>query len=335
MGTPRRDHTATLLSDGRVLVAGGSDDYHMVAATELYDPASRSWSIVGRMEVPRSGHTATLLPDGTVLVTGGYDDRSRILASTEIFDPDSGTWGSAGTLVAARTAHTATLLPDDRVIVAGGSAYGGHGEAMRAVELYDPANGTWTSTKRMLDARWGHTATLLPDGQVLVAGGFVGFGALASAELYDSTTESWAATGSMISARAKFTATLLSDGTVLAAGLGDRRSAEIFDPSKGRWTGTGRMTYSRGNYPTATLLPDGMVLMTGGTARDAQGDWLEAFAELYDPASKSWIGVGNPQTARFSHTATLLTDGTMLIVGGHGLDGALATAEIWDPRSER
>ena len=334
MSRPRMDHTATLLSDGRVLVAGGSDDFDMLAATELYDPTGRSWSTVGRLAVPRSGHTATLLPDGTVLVTGGYDRAGRILASTESFDPDTGTWSAAGTLMAARTAHTATLLADGRVMLAGGSAFGGHGEAMRAVELYDPANGTWTATKRMLDARWGHTATLLPDGRVLVAGGFVSFGALASAELYDPTKESWVATGTMTSARAKFTATLLIDGTVLAAGLGDRRSAEIFNPGKGAWAATGRMTYSRGNYPTATLLPDGRVLMTGGAARDAQGDWLEAFAELYDPASGSWIGVGNPLTARFSHTATLLPDGTMLIVGGHGLEGALATAEIWNPALE-
>ncbi len=329
MGAPRYDHTATLLSDGRVLVAGGSDGYDLLAAAEVYDPSIGSWSTVGRLAVARSGHAATLLLDGTVLVTGGYDDRSgRILDSTETFDPSSGTWNAAGKMVTARTAHTATLLSDGRVLVAGGSAFGGHGEAVRAAELYNPASRSWTPTKRMIDARWGHTATLLPGGRVLLAGGFVGLGWIAATELYRPTNGSWAATGTMDEGRAKFTATLLLDGTVLVAG--GPRAAEIYDPGSGAWAATGRTIYRRGNYPTATRLPDGRVLMTGGASRDSQGDWLRAFAEMYDPASRSWARVGEPVTARFSHTATLLLDGRVLLVGGTDIEGVMATAELYD-----
>jgi len=332
IGTPRRDHTATLLSDGKVLVAGGSDDSNLLAAAELYDPSSGSWHTVGRLAVPRSGHTATLLPDGTVLVAGDYDDRSGlVLDFTETFDPSSGMWTAAGKMVTARTAHTATLLPDGRVLVAGGSAFGGHGEAVRAAELYDPGSRSWTATRRMFDARWGHAATLLPAGRVLLAGGFGDLGALQSAERYDPTSGSWAATASMDMGRAKFTATLLLDGTVLVAGLGARRSAEIYDAGRGAWATTGRTIYHRANDPTATRLPDGRVLLTGGASRDTQGDWLLAFAELYDPGSRSWTRVGEPLTARYSHTATLLRDGRVLLVGGTDIEGVLATAEIYDP----
>jgi hypothetical protein len=137
------------------------------------------------MAIARSCETATLLPNGNVLVAGGRIIQGPdSLASAELYDPQSGVWSATQAMVAPRGCHTATLLPDGKVLVAGGT--GGDGSALAALasaDLYDPASGTWSATASMVAARRGHTATLLPDGKVLVAGGG-GIGPT-SAELYD------------------------------------------------------------------------------------------------------------------------------------------------------
>jgi hypothetical protein len=325
MVTPRQYHTATLLYDGRVLVAGGGNSQY-VAQAELYDPNTGTWTATGKMIEARYGHTATLLLDGTVLVSGGIDDNSGVLSSAELYDPTSGKWTATGKMATARIAHTATLLPDGTVLVAGGSASSSHGGELASAELYDPSIGAWTATGSLIEARYGHTTTRLRDGAVLAGGGFVEDsdinGALASTELYDPGSRSWAATGTMHEGRAKHTATLLLDGTVLVAGFGALASAELYDPNGGSWSGTGSMTEARSNDPTATLLPDGRVLVTGGGSL--------ASAELYDPRSGTWSAVANMVWARYDHTATLLTDGRVLVAGGSNSQ-YVAQAELYDP----
>ncbi len=165
MATARNYHTATLLPNGTVLVAGGSGAAYLASA-EVYDPASGVWKATGSMTTPRAGHTATLLPNGTVLVAGGVGANSVWLDSAELYDPASGVWKATGSMAATRARHTATLLPNGTVLVAGGSGAGPFG-----AEVYDPASGAWTATGSMATARNTHTATLLPNGAVLVAGG--------------------------------------------------------------------------------------------------------------------------------------------------------------------
>jgi hypothetical protein len=242
MSTRRAGHTATLLTDGRVLVIGGSTNGFPEAATasaEIYDPATGSFTATGSTTVPRQEHTATLLSDGRVLIVAGYTGDFRVgQRSAEIYDPTTGTFTNAPTqLTTGRGHHTATTLPDGRVLIAGGfTEFPGPG--VDSAEIYDPATGTFTPTGAMHDLRGWHTAALLNDGTVLVAGGFTAFPftgqTLASAEIYDPGTGTFTATAPMHAPRGRHAAAQLNNGDVLVAGglgavFGDAtNTAEVF-----------------------------------------------------------------------------------------------------------
>ena len=322
LNTARYSHTATLLPNGMVLVAGGfgSSLVDVSASAELYDPTGGTWTPTGSLNTARVLHTATLLPNGMVLVAGGLDSSLDASASAELYDPASGTWTVTSSLNTARYYHTATLLPNGMVLVAGGQG------ALAIAELYDPASGTWTTTGSLNTGREQHTATLLPNGMVLVAGGSNS----RSAELYDPASGSWTTTGSLNTARQLHTATLLPNGNVLvAAGYNSNNgytfaSAELYDLASGTWTPTGSLNTARVLH-TATLLPNGMVLVAGGQGAPAS-------AELYDPASGTWTITGSLTYGRYSHMATLLPDGMVLVAGGvvPGIDFVLASAELYN-----
>jgi hypothetical protein len=235
-----------------------------------------------------------------------------------------------GTMETARSAATATLLNTGKVLVAGGSD--ANGQPVPTAELYDPTNGTFSPTGSMEAARANFAATLLNTGKVLVTGGLDTSGnPLATAELYDPTTGTFSATtDSMQFVHASHTATLLNTGKVLVAGWGNAVT-ELFDPATGTFTATGSMVQPRVSH-TATLLNSGKVLLTGGIQGAPPATTVLAEAELYDPTTGSFSQtLGSLATPREWHTATLLTDGTVLVTGGLDSTGnAIATAELFD-----
>jgi hypothetical protein len=299
MVVPRSSHTATLLPNGKVLVAGGYAPIIIyLSSVELYGSTTGTWVDTGSMGTARVGHTATLLQNGKVLVAGGKDYGicsyggcfPHYSSSAELYDPATGTWDNTGSftvLLGHGTGFTATLLSNGKVLVAGGHNILG---ALSSAELYDPTTGTWTSAGSMATARWYHTATLLPNGKILVAGGIDNTdGITSSAELYDPATGIWENTGSMAVARREPSATLLPNGEVLVAGgwkgggdSGYLASAELYDPATGTWDNTGMMVAPRSSH-TATLLQNGKVLVAGGGYYSHGTGTLPALAELYTP----------------------------------------------------
>lgn len=331
---PCANHTATLLPNGKVLIAGGFSNNVSLASAELFDPATGTCTNTGSMMVGRANHTATLLTNGKVLVAGGQNIATgTILSDAELYDPTTGAWSITGTLDVPRYAHTATLLEDGTVLVAGGGSTNAAGaDITDSAELYYPATGAWSEVSSMNTARASHTATLLPNGQVLVAAG-VGsnFTELASAEIYDPVSATWTTTNSLNTARASHTATLLRNGQVLVAG-GFQSSVEVFDPASGIWTTTNSMNTGR-QYHTATLLPDGNVLVAGGITYEPPPDGYflpTNSAELYNTATGTWTNAAFLNIARESHVATLLPGGKVLVTGGYGTNGPVAITETYD-----
>ena len=329
MTVPRVYHTATLLPNGKVLVAGGY--YFKPGPTpvdqrsvEIYDPTTGAWHFTGSMATARHSHTATLLPNGQVLVAGGCCPGGADTATAELWNPATGTWKATGSMHSVREDQIAVLLTTGKVLVAGGA--NSNSTTLASAELYDPTTGAWSATGSMHNARQDFTATLLPGGKVLVTGGEGCFlcPSLASAELYDPATGTWSLTGNMTTGRAFQAAALLKTGQVLVSGgcsgscvtvfSGITNTAELWNPSTGTWTAKGSMSNAR-IWHTATTLPTGEVLVAGG--EDPQRQPV-APSELYNPASGTWSTTGSMITPRELHTATLLKSGLVLAVGGFG-----------------
>ncbi|MHB8790919.1 MAG: kelch repeat-containing protein [Desulfobulbaceae bacterium] len=341
MAHGRTGHSATLLPDGRVLVAGGWEEFDslLLAGAEIYNPANNTWSDAGSMATARGIHAATLLPDGRVLVTGGVNWLDTMYASAELYDPATNSWSSAGTMNTPRCGHTATLLPDGRVLVAGGYNDINSLESTNSVDLYNPATNTWSAADTMAEGRAEHSTALLPDGRVLAAGGNFG-NPLASAEVYDPAADSWSTAADMNYASYAHTSTVLPDGRVLIAGGGTDfhntlGRVEVYDPAADSWNNAATMSINRESH-TATLLPDGRVLVTGGALLIGGYEGIGsignlASTEIYDPASDTWSWAGDLSIARANHTATLLPDGRVFVVGG---GNSFSSTELFDPAND-
>jgi hypothetical protein len=267
-----------------VLVVGGEGDGSIAAAvgtTEIYDPATGGWTATGSLHVPRVDFTATRLADDRVLVAGGLDNLDNSVTSIEIYDATSGTWTPGGFLRVPRFGHTASLLGDGRVLFAGGWIDDFFQWTTSSAELFDPVSGTTTGAAALAIARVFHTATVLADGQVLVAGGYRsdppgGVGVyvpqtFSDTELYDPTTGSWRTTAVLSESREHHGATLLPDGSVLTLGgygfsdfaYAPAQAAERYDPVADQWSVAGTPDVGVMGF-TLTTLPSGDVLVTGG-----------------------------------------------------------------------
>lgn len=325
-GASRSVFTATLLTNGKVLVVGGSD----LASAELWDPVTKTFSPTGSMALGRSFHAAVRLGDGRVLVTGGNG------ASAEIYDPMTGQFSAAGAMVAPRAGHTLTLLPGGKVLIVGGAEFPYRGVA----ELYDPATQSFALTDTLADpSRSEFQAVGLQDGRVLIILGRGDFGqALATAETYDPTSGTFSTVGSMAENHEGGTATRLASGEVVVIGglggpydengphAGLNPVAELFSPSTNQFSGTGAMAFPRLAH-FATLRSDGTVLVSFGMHPLIATTNMPA--EVYEPLSGAFhpgARGGLPRTSNFGGAAILVSSGSVLILGG---DAPASTAELF------
>lgn len=343
MTVARTQHTATLLTDGRVLIVGGA----FLASAEIYDPSTSAFSTTGSMSAPRWEHTATLLPDGRVLIVGGGNGHGLAAPSVEIYDPATGAFSPGGNLLFPRDGHSAILLANGTVLLVGGSGLAAF-PALAPAEVYDPATGVSTPTGPYVGTGgcdFCDPSTVLADGRVLFPqqAQWQGPDRWGPVQLYDPSSNLFSLTGTMLDDRDA--AAPLLNGNVLFAGgeddFGRKATAELYDAATGTFSSTGSMLFSRA-WHTLTLLPDGRVLAAGGETEACIGPQqfcyfggTVASAELYDPVSGAFSATSSMTAAREIHTATLLNDGRVLVAGGESWIGAFpqasASAELYTP----
>jgi len=345
---------------GKVLIAGGYDaSGNYLSTAETYDPSTEEFTATNNtMSAARFQPSSALLYNGQVLVAGGSSSPNAAVASADIFDPGTGYFAPTGAMEYPRTGEPGVLLQSGNVLIDGNVLVDG----AQVSELYNPSLGTFSATFNGIGGGAGedfpglvgHQQTTLPSGRVLISGGInVGENLFQGAgELFFPSQEEFGGVIPMIQYRAYHTATLLYDGTVLITGgltsvdgglppSGSTNTAEIYDPETFSFTPTGNMNYARRNH-TATLLPNGKVLITGGISNAASNDVLNT-AEIYDPQTGTFSVTtdefgfqSNMNSPRQGHTATLLNNGQVLLAGGSSNDSgasALNTAEYYNPSS--
>lgn len=325
LNTGRSMHTATLLNDGRVLVTGGFDGRLRLKSCELYNPEKKAWKNVADMAENRALHTATLLKDGKVFVTGGSRLNGHSSVRFQRFDPVTETWSrfidrdSLATIMdEGRMSHCATLLPDGRVLITGGYE-SIHDEYEKTYEIYNPVTHLCKMPDKpepwMARRRADHTATLLENGRVLVAGGFnQDERYMPYCELYDPGTDTWSEADAMRTGRSMHRACRLVDGEVLVVGGAVAPSiytvtCEVYDPVADQWSDIGIMKEVRYRHAAAQL---------SGTQVLVSGNRFSKTTELCTiiKGSGSWVYRDDMFEYRCNHTMTAFSNGVVLIVGG-------------------
>ena len=349
---------AVSLSNGDVLFVGGMGNSGPLASAELFQKSTGTIVPVGSMLLPRYTHTATFIPPtsahpmGLVLVTGGSSTPTgRLFTEAEIYDPITRTFAATGSMAVGRKVATATFIPPTSahpmglVLVAGGAITAN--QTIASAELYDPVAGTFSMTGSMITSRWNFASVYLPpdiahaQGSVLITGGEsedTGSIFLKLCELYDVATGTFAATGSTsiehIQHQVKY---LPTTGNVLlgtgATGPGDvdmefSAQLELYNVATGTWSNTANMSTNRTNA-TMTILGNGDVLIAGGTKQGEGYVFALSTAEIYHAFDGLCTLSASMSTGRTVATAAPLSDGTVIVVGGHDESSALASAEVF------
>jgi hypothetical protein len=300
---------------------------------------------VGALAKPRRGHTASLLQDGTVAVVGGQGTRGEVFESVEIYDPMARSWSSGPALAEARTFHGAGVLDDGSLLVAGGfNKAGSDAGGFASGERLSPGTGQWIATASLSGGRAGAAdAVIAHRSALLLAGGISAASApepATSSEVFDSATSRWrrsALVEPVWQTQAVWIESaalaLLCGGWSGVNGADILPSCTLFDTKMNAWRTTGPMAKQRYAH-TMSVLEDGTVLVTGGdSAPFGQPPVILSSAEIYDPRTERWT----PAPAqllhkRAGHTATVLKDGRVLVVGGLDQQGnPIGSAEIFDP----
>lgn len=344
----RQHHTATLLKDGRVLVVGGrgANGLSTLASCEVFDPKKNKWATCAPLKVARSHHAATALDDGRLLVTGGTthesvegQNRFVALSSVEVYDPKKNTWTAVAPMLDARNGHTATLLLDGTVLVVGGARE--QRLHLTSVERFDPKANTWKQQKPLDVARWLHAAVRDSEGDVVVVGGRsnaaqAGKGpgvSIADVERFDVKIGTWQTLPPMSEPRQR-TAVIAEarDGGIIVVGgqtaTSSTNYAETWSPGLPEWKAfENHLSMSLSSH-SGTRLPSGDLVVIGGEPPNAVDTtrvqrWLSA--------SKQWCLAGELLAGRKQHTATLLADGRVLVVGGTSSGLPERSAELWAP----
>jgi len=263
----------------------------------------------------------------------GTDCTGRTL-TTPTREQDNLRVDKIGDMSVDRAAHQAVLLNTGKVLIIGGCGGTGCDHYYDSVELFDPSTRTFQPAASMSTPRAGHAAVILPDGKVLVCGGWTGQGATASTQIYDPATDQWTSVGDMNDARESLMAVPLPGGRVLvtggSGGQDDPASAEIFDPATSTFSAVGPMST---NHYLATALADGRVLLTGG---ESEAGAILRSAEIFDPVTNEFQPTGEMTSPRVKHAGVLLPDGKVLIIGGSdtgGYSSRFSSTEIFDPKT--
>ena len=336
LNTARAAHTATLLPNGNVLVAGGQDPSGAaLASAELYNPTTGTWTVIGSMSTARKSHAATLLASGEVLVVGGLGNsnpQAPCLASAELYNPSTGEWRPTGSMTSTRFSQGSTLLQNGHVLVAGGNiCWGNSGGSSpgTSAEIYDPSSGSWKMTGSMNYARAGAQLTLLQNGEALIAAGSSFSPAQGTAELFSNGH--WSLTSGLYFCcyHNSNNAVLLTNGDVVIYGANvTSYASEFYNPSTNVWQRTFGENYGNIRFGPIALLANGKVLLGGGVPKYGT---VSSACMLYDPATKYWTLTGSLNQFRSSHTLTRLQNGQVLAAGGDGVSDLLSSAEVYTP----